>query len=52
MGFSLVVVLKLSCPAARGILVPPPETEPVPPALDGGFLISGQPGSPLPSFLF
>ena len=36
-GFSLVVVHRLSCPMACGILVPQPGTESVSPALAGGF---------------
>ena len=34
----------LSCSVAGGILVPQPGTEPVSPALHGGFLTTGPPG--------
>ena len=37
----------LNCSAACGILVPPPGIEPESPALQGGFLTTGPPGSPL-----
>ena len=37
----------LSCPEACGILVPRPEIESVPPALQGGFLTTGPRGKPL-----
>ena len=48
-GLSPVVVCGLSCPVACGISVPQPRIEPVPPALQGRFLITGPPGkSPLP----
>lgn len=40
---SAVVVCGLRCPAACGILVPRPGMEPSPPALQGGFLITGPP---------
>ena len=43
-GFSLVVVCRLSCSAACGILVPRPGLEPVSPALESGFLTTGPPG--------
>ena len=46
-GFSLVAVHRLSCPGACGILVPPPEIEPMSPALEGGFLTTGPPGKAL-----
>ena len=50
-GFSLVVAragsvvaaCELSCSAACGILVPLPGIEPMPPALEGGFLTTGPP---------
>lgn len=38
---SRVMVCRLSCPAARGILVPWQGTEPVTPALEGGPLTTG-----------
>ena len=41
---SVVVAHGLSCPAARGILVPQPGIEPATPALEGGFLTIGPPG--------
>ena len=41
---SVVVVCRLSCPVACGILVPGPEIEPVSHALAAGFLTSGPPG--------
>ena len=41
---SVVVAQGLSCPAACGILVPPPGMEPVSPALEGGFFTTGPPG--------
>ena len=42
----------LSCPAARGILVPRPGINPASPALEGGFLTAEPPGkSPTFSFL-
>ena len=34
----------LSCPVARGILVPQPGLEPVSPSLEGGFLTTEPPG--------
>ena len=43
-GFSLVAVRGLSCPAACGILLPPPGIKPSSPALEGGFLTTGPPG--------
>ena len=43
--FSVVVVRGLSCPMACGILVPQPGIEPMPPALEGGFLVTGPPWS-------
>ena len=46
-GFSLVVVHRLSCPMACGILVPQPGIESVSPALAGGFLTTGPPETPL-----
>ena len=42
---------RLSCPSARGILVPRPGVEPMPPALEGRFLTTGPPGKPC-SFCF
>ena len=42
-GFSLVVC-RLSCPTAHGILVPGPGIEPASPASAGGFLTTGPPG--------
>ena len=44
---SLVVALGLSCPSDVGILAPLPGMEPLPPALEGGFLTTGPPGKPL-----
>ena len=41
---SLVVAQGLSCPMACGILVPQPGIEPLSPAWDGGFFMSGPPG--------
>ena len=35
---------RLSCPAECGILVPQPGIEPMSPALEGGFFMSGPPG--------
>ena len=46
MWASVVWVHGLSCPLACGILVPRPDTEPVSLALQGGFLTTGQQGSP------
>ena len=43
-GVSLVVACGLSCPAARGILVPQPGIEPESPALEGRFFTTGPPG--------
>ena len=43
-GLSLVVVHRLSCPKACGILVPQPGMEPASSALEGGFLTTGLPG--------
>ena len=43
---SVVEVLGLCCSAAYEILVPRPGTEPVSPALQGGFLTTGPSGSP------
>jgi len=58
-GFSLAAVLKapehagsvsaecgLSCHTAYAILVPQPGIELVSPALEGGFVTTGPPGSP------
>ena len=36
---SVVVAHGLSCPAARGTLVPQPGIEPTSPALEGGFFL-------------
>ena len=41
---SVVVVYRLSCPLACGILVPWPGIEPVSPAMAGRFLSTGPPG--------
>ena len=42
---SVVVLHRLSCPAACGIiLVPRPGIEPTSPALEGGFFTTGPPG--------
>ena len=41
---SVVVAHGFSCPAACEILVPWPEIEPAPPALQGRFLTTGPPG--------
>ena len=41
---SVVVVLRLCCLEACGILVPHPWTKPKSPALQGGFLTTGPPG--------
>ena len=38
------MVHRLSCPVAHGILVPQPGIEPGSPALEAGFLTTGQPG--------
>ena len=43
---SVVVARGLSCPVACGILVPQAAIEPASPALEGGFLTTGPPGSP------
>ena len=42
---SVVVVLRLSHPAAYGILIPWPGIEPMSPALEGRFLTTGPPGN-------
>ena len=42
--FSVVVAHGLSCPAARGILVPQPGIEQASPAWQDGFLTTGPPG--------
>ena len=47
-GNSLVMVLRLCCPAAYGILVSRPGIKLVSPALQGNFLTSGPWGSPSP----
>ena len=44
---SIVVMFRLSCPAACRILVPHPETEPRSLALEGGFLTTGPSGKSL-----
>ena len=41
---SVVVVCRLSSPAAYGILVPQPGIEPTSPALEGRFFTNGPPG--------
>ena len=41
---SWVEVLWLHCPAAHGILLPPPGTEPMTSALEGRLLTTGPPG--------
>ena len=41
---SVVGVRALSCPTARGLLVPRPGIEPKSPALEGRFLITGPTG--------
>ena len=41
---SVVAVHRLSCPEARGILVPRPGIEPMSPALEGRFLTTEPPG--------
>ena len=41
---AVVAMRGLSCPAARGILVPAPGMEPASPELEGGFLTTGPPG--------
>ena len=43
---SLDAARGFSCPRACGILVPQPGTKPMPPALEGGLLNTGPPGSP------
>ena len=45
----VVAAQGLSCPTACGILVPPPGTEPMSPALEGKFLTTGPPGKSLRS---
>ena len=47
---SLVLVRRLSCPAACGILVLWPGIEPASPGLQDGFLTTGPPGKSLPVF--
>ena len=49
-GCSLVVVHRLSCPVACGILVPGPGIEPVTPALAVGFLTTGPARKSLTAF--
>ena len=44
---SVVVARRLTCPAACGILVPRPGSEPASPALEGGFFTTGPPGKSL-----
>ena len=44
---SIVGARRLSCPRACGILVPQPEMEPMPPALESGFFTTGPPGKSL-----
>ena len=41
---TVVPALRLSCPEARGILVPQPGIEPISPALESRFLTTGPPG--------
>ena len=43
---SLIVACRPSCPAACGIPVPQTGIEPTSPALEGGFITAGPPGSP------
>ena len=47
---SVIVVHGLSCSVACRILVSRPGIEPTSPALQGRFLTTGSPGSPLPLF--
>ena len=47
-AFFLAVAQGLSCPSACGILIPRPGIEPVSPALEGGFLITGPSGKSWP----
>ena len=49
---SVVAVHRLSCPEARGILVPRPGIEPMSPALAGRFLTTGPPGKSCLLFFF
>ena len=42
---SVVVSCRPSCPTVYGILVPRPGVEPVSPALEAGFLVTGPPGN-------
>ena len=51
MRASVVVAHGLSCPAACGILVPPPGIKPTSPALEG-FFTTGPLGQSLKFFLF
>ena len=44
---SVVAALRLSCPAACGILVPRPRIKPTSPALEGRFFSTGPPGKSL-----
>ena len=50
-GFSLVVVCRLSCPTACESLVPWPGIKPASSALEGMFLTTGPPGKSLSYFL-
>ena len=47
---SVAAACKLSYSTACGILVPPPETEPVSPALQSKFLNTGPPGKSLQTY--
>ena len=47
MQASLVVMCRLSCPVACGILVPGPAIEPESPALEGKSSTTGPPGKTL-----
>ena len=49
---SVVVARRLSCPAARGFLVPRPGIEPVSSALEGRILTTGPPGKSLSEKFF
>ena len=46
-GLSVVVLGRLSCSMSGGILAPRPGTDPVSPALQGGFLTTGPLGKSL-----
>ena len=49
---TVVPALRLSCPEARGILVPQPGIEPISPALESRFLTTRPPGKFLNIFFF